>query len=148
MRLQAQLRSVFEEAGFVTLDLHVHERTIENRKRGDRMPRRWIQGAFALPPGPDPALCRLSPTSAAHGARASSCKSATLASEPHGSEGRARDGLSGGLDEVEWWTQLPWQACSVPETHNATAELQYQVLSTATPSQCVACVTTWYHKCK
>ena len=57
--LQESLQEAFTQEGFICKDCHVHERTITNHKTGVSMARRWIQGAWSLPPGPSAALCHM-----------------------------------------------------------------------------------------
>lgn len=52
MRLQDMLCAPFLDAGFVCRDVHIHSRTVENRKTGASMARRFVQATFCLPPGP------------------------------------------------------------------------------------------------
>ena len=51
--MQEGLRGLFVEAGFVCQDVHVHTRTIANRRQQRNMQRRWVQGVFCLHPGPN-----------------------------------------------------------------------------------------------
>jgi hypothetical protein len=55
--VQAALQELFQNAGFICKDVHVHERTVENRRKQSVMHRRWLQGVFCLPPGPPDRLC-------------------------------------------------------------------------------------------
>lgn len=105
-RLQEGLRKLFAEAGFVCVDLHVHARTVANRRQQSSMSRRWIQGVFCLPPGPaDPSLLMPQPLLDApvHAERVRACNAAgapesssaaILASSGVGTEPTA-PGLSG-----------------------------------------------------
>ena len=45
---QEGLRKLLSEAGYSCEKMHVHERTIENRRKGLLMDRRWIQAVFRL----------------------------------------------------------------------------------------------------
>ncbi len=51
---EAGLQKLFTEAGYSCEKMQVHERTIENRRKGLLMDRRWIQAVFlftgATPP--------------------------------------------------------------------------------------------------
>ena len=47
--LQERLLRLFSEAGYSCERVHIHERTIENRRKGLSMDRRWIQAVFVFP---------------------------------------------------------------------------------------------------
>jgi hypothetical protein len=59
--MQAALTGLFESAGFICKDVHIHERTVENRRKHSVMHRFWIQAVFCMPPGPPDSLCRPQP---------------------------------------------------------------------------------------
>lgn len=46
--LQERLLRLFSEAGYSCERVHIHERTIENRRKGLSMDRRWIQAVFVF----------------------------------------------------------------------------------------------------
>jgi hypothetical protein len=53
--LQEVLAALFASQGFVCESMLVHARTVENRKSGVKMPRRWIQAIFRYAPSEVPA---------------------------------------------------------------------------------------------
>jgi hypothetical protein len=53
--LQEVLAALFASQGFVCESMLVHARTVENRKSGVKMPRRWIQAIFRYAPCEVPA---------------------------------------------------------------------------------------------
>ena len=52
---EAGLRKLFAETGYSCENMHVHERTIENRRKGLLMERRWIQAVFVFTGAAPPA---------------------------------------------------------------------------------------------
>jgi hypothetical protein len=52
--LQDELSALFASEGFVCEDSLIHARTIENRKSGVKMPRRWVQAVFRFDPAQQP----------------------------------------------------------------------------------------------
>jgi hypothetical protein len=52
--LQEALAALFASQGFVCESMLVHARTVENRKSGVKMPRRWIQAVFRYAPSEVP----------------------------------------------------------------------------------------------
>jgi hypothetical protein len=61
--LQEALCAPFLQAGFACRDVHVHARTVVNRRSSTTMDRRWIQATFCLPPGPSEELILPQPQS-------------------------------------------------------------------------------------
>jgi hypothetical protein len=60
--LQEMLCAPFLQAGFVCRDVHIHTRTVVNRKSGVKMRRRFVQAVLCLPPGPPATILRSHPS--------------------------------------------------------------------------------------
>jgi hypothetical protein len=175
--LQDSLRNAFEEEGYVCKDLHVHERAIDNRKRGMRMARHWIQAAFSLPPGPPAHLCRPGSEATSAGCAVSAHRACASGDSVGGgppyaaccqrhAQGAA-DGSNGSVDRaspshgpmtprgalkalLDWvaWPQH-WQLQEAPQDSQCpVGSSVFRVASDAQPGPDEVALAQWLHRCE